>query len=179
MSETEAEQHIDTLRSELDVIQANITALEPYISKSDLRKGLTLWRECITIAKKHYPKPPTLFTEMVRFDVNSLLSMLITHPASHLDLQNYIQRFKDLLYYPQAYFDNYDDMFPSVDDEGNRMLSLIGYRDFLLKEAHKEHSVVIGRPQDIDEQPNVDMSSKKFKRDYDKYVKEWKEKWLK
>lgn len=173
--DTEYKQHqIDTLRSDLDLLQTNIPQLEAFMSKKFIRKHLTLWRDCVTVQKKHYPKAPTLFTEMSRFDINALFAMIITHDPSHMDLIDYIERFKDLLEYPQTYFDNYDDMFPPLDDEGKPMMRELEYRDFLLAERHREHRDVVGGLQGVDEQPNVNMAGKRFKNAYKKYVKEWK-----
>lgn len=175
--EEQKDMHINTLRTKLDFIQMNIDRFALFVPIAYIRKYLTLWRECITIAKKHYPKAPTLSTEMNRFDLEAFLAMIITHPSSHQDLKDYIQRFKALLEFPQRYFENYDDMFPPVDNEGKQMLNEIGYRDFLLAEAHSEHRDIVGEPQGVDDQPNVDMEAKKFKKDYKKYIQEWKEKY--
>jgi hypothetical protein len=165
---------IDTLRANLDKLQANIEPLSRYIDKNTIRKQISEWRLCVTTVRKHYPKPPALFEEMSRFKIDDLLAMMVTHAETHQDLRDYIQRLRDLLEYPQTYFDNYDDMFPPVDREGKRMLSEIGYRDFLLKELHDKQDPTILQMVGVSEQSFIDMESKQFKKQYKKYVEEWK-----
>lgn len=176
-TDTEYAQHeVETVRSQCDLIQANIKALGQFLPEKMIRDAISEWRLCVTTARKHYPKAPVLFAEMERFDLNALLSIIITHPPSHQDLKDYIVRFHDLLLFPKTYFDNYDDMFPKLDDEGKPMMRELEYRDFLLAEAHREAETY---PEHIinDEQPYVDMAGKKFKKAYKKYVEEWKEKY--
>jgi len=173
-----AQYQVDTLRENLEMIQSNIELLAPYMDKNEIRKDISLWRLCITTQKRHYPKPPQMFEEMNRFDIKRLFAMTIEYPPTHQDLKDYMLRLRDLLKFPQRYHDNYDDMFPPVDENGQRMLSELGYRDFLLKELQAKKPEP-GELHTTDEQPYVDMQSKKFKRDYKKYVEEWRAKYVK
>ena len=171
-------EQTDVLRANLDYIQNNIELVAPFMDKGEIRKKISQWRDCITTVRRHYPKVPVMAEEMNRFDIKRLFAMVIEYPPSHQDLQDYLRRFRDLLEFPQRYYDNYDDMFPPVDEHGQRMLSEIGYRDFLLKESQAKKAEP-GELHTIDEQSFIDMESKKFKKEYKKYVEEWREKYVK
>lgn len=170
-----AQYQIDYLRDNLDYLQANIEVVSRYIPKPFIRKHISLWRECVTVQKKHYPKAPTLFTEMERLDLKKVVTMALTYETTHSDLHSIIRRLEDLLKFPQTYFDNYDDMFPPVDGDGKRMMAIREYWDFTLKEKQTNNPTTTLYSEGQVEMDPID--SKRFQNAYKKYVKEWKDKW--
>ena len=153
------DEKIAYMRERLDYIQSKAKILDthPDISEKWIRKKLAIWRDTISVVRRHWPKTHELHKEMVGLDITEVCKIVefdITHAA---DL---VRRLIVLLEFPERYNKNYHDMFspqPMTEAE-------------FLSQYLKENDD--GLP---DHMAPSDFDWEKFKRAYKRYLKKFKE----
>lgn len=166
---TEKDDMKKYIRDGCSYIWDKMDIFSKHIPKKVLVDGISLTRKILSNPsfQAKYPKVEEIYDEWIRHNLERYAELAEFQP---LQCASEMGRLKALVEFPKRYHDNYDDMFPKLDENGKPMMSEHQFFDFRLKEEQAKVS-------DLDyEQAYIDRESKKFKNEYKKYVKEWKAK---
>lgn len=157
------DERVTWVRSECDYLQSRMNDIDHVIPKEELRKRLSVTRDCMTTVMRHMPKIEHLYQKWRETNVRGFVGEVITAKDTGREAPYWaVERLLELLEYPQRFHDNYDDMF------GEHFMTFEQYKAKHIVETRRQHTDDAHYVQEWSEE-----IEKKLHKQYERDKKEW------
>ena len=170
----------ENARRLLDLLEAQFPILSMIIPLEELKSFISTCRSIISNPQvqkwKKWPDTEAIEIKLVYYEpfFKNWVKTVIDrdadpHNQEIMVLKDTIR--KNLLEWPKAYHDSYDDLHPKLDKDGKPMMKRIEWRHWNLEERRR--MMREGSSSDLVDNVMEWLPEKKEEQLYNKYVKEW------